>query len=187
MSARMFGLDRSFSAGFCLCLALCIDAPTAMAAVVSCEDWNTKVFFERADATDVSRCLKAGADVNAGGRRTPLHVAAKYSKTPAVVETLLKAGARVNAPDKYDRTPLHVAAEYSKTPAVVEALLKAGAKVNAWGVFYNTPLHVAALLDAGADPAAIDKAGKTPWDYARKNAALRGTDGWQRMREERLR
>lgn len=297
LGVRILGLDRAFLAGFCLCLALCIDAPTAMAAMVSCKDWNMKVFFERADATDVSRCLKAGADVNAGGRRTPLHRAAKYSKTPAVVKTLLKAGARVNAPDKYDRTPLHVAAEYSKTPAVVEALLKAGADVNAPNFFGwtpvsyaripavaeiflqtganleardelsgrtplhlvvwrkrtpavveallkagadmeardefgltplhfaahfsktpaivetllqasaavnarnrdgQTPLHVAAeysktpavaaaLLGAGADPAAIDKAGKTPWDYALKNAALRGTDARRRMREERLR
>lgn len=182
-----------------MCLALWIGAPPAMAAVVSCKDWNTKVFFERADATDISRCLKAGADVNARDkyRRTPLYLAARFSKTPAVVEALLKAGADVNARTEFGSTPLHFAARFSKTPAIVETLLRAGAAVNARNRDGQTPLHVAmeysktpavaALLDAGADPAAIDKADKTPWDYARKNAALRGTNARRRLREERLR
>ena len=59
----------------------------------------------------------------------------------------------MNTPDeKGGWTPLHLAAWFSTTPSVV-----------------------AALLAAGADPAATDNAGKTPWDYARSNAALEGT------------
>ena len=34
-------------------------------ATVSCEDWNTAPFFERASAEDVSRCLNGGMKVNA--------------------------------------------------------------------------------------------------------------------------
>ena len=125
-------------------------------AAVSCAKWNAQAFFERANATDVSRCLRAGANVNARG-------AATYSKTPAVVNALLKAGANVNARDKYGLTPLHRAAVLSETPAVVDALLK-----------------------AGADAAARDRAGKTPFDYAKENSALKGTDAYWRLNEARF-
>lgn len=55
-----------------------------------------------------------------------------------------------------------------------------------------TPLHdaaengtatdVTALLEAGADPKAWNKTGKTPWDYAKENEALKGTDAYWRLR-----
>ena len=124
-------------------------------AEVPCEHWNTKAFFGRADAADVSRCLKAGAKVSARDEtgRTVLHLAALYSQTPAVVNTLVKAGARVTARDETGATPLHAAATKSKTPAIVKA-----------------------LLDAGASPAARDETGKTPRDYAKANLALKGAD-----------
>ncbi len=122
---------------------------------VSCKDWNTKAFFERAGAADVSRCLKAGSKVSARDEtgRMPLHLAAHHSKTPEVVKSLVNAGARVGARDETGATPLHTAAVASRTPAVVKA-----------------------LLDARADPAAKDETGKTPRDYAKANAALKGAD-----------
>ena len=61
---------------------------------------------------------------------TPLHYAAGYNKNPAVIETLLKAGAEVNAGGSIENTPLHSAAGANKNPAVIETLIKAGAEVN---------------------------------------------------------
>ncbi len=102
----MMLLVRPFFMGFCLWLAAWMSAAPAVAAV-SCEDWNTEVFFQRAGAADVSRCLKAGADVTARDENgwTPLHKAAGDSTTPAIVTALLKAGADPAARDKRGKTP----------------------------------------------------------------------------------
>ena len=110
-------------------LAAWLFAAPARAAGASCEDWNTAEFFKRATMADVSRCLKAGAKVNARDKDglTPLHMAAAKNATPAVVKVLLANGAKVNARNKDGGTPLHVSAAFSKTPAVVKALLAAGA------------------------------------------------------------
>ena len=283
---------------------------------ISCGKWNTSAFFKHAGAADVSRCLKRGGSPNARNRydETPLHMAAKFGKTPAVVAALKKAGVDLNARDKKGRTPLHTAAVFGKTPAVVAALIKAGADLNAkdkrgrtplqyavkfsktpaivavlkkasglpkktrvvarkrevelrpgtarvscekWNTpaffssmgfvdltrclklkdpnarnkFGRTPLHyaaqgetpalvsalvkagakvnarderggwtplhlaawfgktpavVAALVDAGANLGARDKKGKTPWDYAEQNAALKNTDVFSRLNEEQV-
>ena len=129
-------------------------------ATVSCEDWNTALFFERANAADVSRCLKGGAKANArdAAGATPLHLAARHGKTPDVVAALVEAGAGVSARDETGATPLHAAAMKSAAPTVVQA-----------------------LLDAGADPAAADEAGKTPGDYAKSNPALADADLHERL------
>ncbi len=98
------------------------------------------MFFQRAGVADISRCLKVkNPNARDGYGGTPLHYAAWYNKTPAIVTALLKAGAEVNARDKFGWTHLHTAAVFSKTPAVVST-----------------------LLDTGADPAVKDKKGKTP-------------------------
>ena len=134
----------------------------AAAASVSCHDWNTARFFRNATVDDVVRCL-ATEDPNArnASGRTPMHYAAQGS-SPALVGALAEAGAELNAPDgKGGWTPLHLAAWFSTTPSVV-----------------------AALLAVGADPAARDQTGKTPWDYARENAALEGTPPYWRLQEE---
>ena len=112
----------------------------------------------------------------------------------AAIESLIAAGAEVNARDEGGLTPLHRAAWPNDNPAIIGALVAAGAEVNARGGDGLTPLHVAAtataspaiieaLLDAGADATARDAEGKTPWDYDRENEALRGTDAWWRLRE----
>lgn len=174
---RMF--FRSFQAVPCLCLAISICAPPTVAAeTVSCGDWNTEKFFERVDAADVSRCLKA-KNPNARDKygQTPLHRAAARSKMPAVVTTLVKAGAKINARNTDGWTPLHFAARENGTLTVMKTLLRVGAKPNARDQKGNTPLYLAVvnkkssetlttLLKSGADPNIRNQHGQAPLHYA---------------------
>ena len=149
----------------------------------SCEHWNTAEFFKTATVEDVTACLAAGADPEAGADvaatdsngETPLHLAAGSNKNPAVLEALLAAGADVLATDNPGWTPLH-SASGNQGPALINALLSAGADPTApaSGLFAGlTPLHLAAetnenlavlkmLIAAGADPMARTEKGRTP-------------------------
>ena len=135
------------------------------AAAANCEGWNTRAFFESATLKAVTDCLQAGADPDARNEKgfTPLHDAAVFSKTPAVVKALLAAGADLNTRSKGGETPLHMAAWFSKTPAVVVL-----------------------LLDAGADPVVKNNEGETPWDYAKANTAIKGTKPYWRLNDARF-
>lgn len=87
-----------------------IAEPVAAAAAVSKPSTNSlRPFFEAAEASDVVRCLQAGADPNARDEdgETPLH----WAKTGEVVAMLLQAGADLDAREKYGMTPLHTAAK----------------------------------------------------------------------------
>lgn len=118
---------------------------------------------------------------------TALHLAASSNRNPAVTAALIEAGADVHARQNDGPTPLHDAA----TAEVVALLLAAGADIEARATYLMwrqpngrdmTPLHVAAkrgnaavfmaLLEAGADPTALDIEGRTPLDYAREQEAL---------------
>ena len=151
------------------------DPPQEGPVAPSCADWNTVTFFEAAEVSDVTRCLQAGADLNAQDetRLTPLHRAAGRTEAPAVIEALLNAGADLNARALFDNTPLHFAADTNEAPAVIEALLNAGANPNARNGFNDTPLHraalttetpavIEALLNAGADPNVWNNFANTP-------------------------
>ncbi len=110
----MILLVRPYFAALCLWLAAWMSATPALAARVSCEDWNTEVFFQRAGVADISRCLKVGAKVNARDEdgSTPLHIAVLLSKTPAVLSALLDAGAAPAVKDKKGKTPWdHIGAD----------------------------------------------------------------------------
>lgn len=163
---------------------------------VSCEHFNSAVFFALATPDVVGSCIAAGEDVdartltyqgvNSRPRSTPLHHAVQVSRDPAVVSLLAEAGADVHARDDNGYMPLHHAARHG-TPGAVRTLLGAGAEVDARALGYSihygwdwTPLHLAvvnnpdpevaaALLEAGANPRARGYEGETPIHLAAQN------------------
>ena len=70
--------------------------------------------------------LQAGSDLNARDRldNTPLHWAAKHNKDPAVLATLLEAGADPSVRNKKGMSSVEVARN-NKNPAILAALRKA--------------------------------------------------------------
>ena len=167
--------------------------------LIDCANWHTAAFFEVAEVLDVTHCLQAGADPNAGaGSGFPLlHVAAANTENPAVIVALLKAGADLKARGFSGGTPLHHAVFHNTNLAVTGALLEAGADLEARNENGWTPLHMAArysghpgrivaLLEAGADLNARTELGNTPWDLAQENASLEGTDASQRLNDARF-
>ena len=145
----------------------------------SCEEWNTKEYFQTATVENVTACLDAGADPLARDYDgdTPLNKAAGYNENPAVSEVLLAAGAKLEARGSLQNTPLHRGARNNKNPAVIEVLLAAGAELEARNYHGQTPLHRAAmwnenpaviqvLIAAGANLEARDEDGNTPLHQA---------------------
>ncbi|MDE2874583.1 MAG: ankyrin repeat domain-containing protein [Gemmatimonadota bacterium] len=122
--------------------------------------------------------LEAGVDVNGrdDASRTPLHRVADAAfgwNGAGVVpfaRALLDAGAEVNARGQRGQTPLHAAAGSDREgigDSLVVLLAEAGADINARTETGTTPLHqavnrpaiAAALLELGADRAAVDDSG----------------------------
>jgi uncharacterized protein len=114
---------------------------------------------------------------------TALHWAVRFDEV-ALVERLLKAGAKADAANRYGVTPIALACE-SGSAAVVEQLLKAGVIPNATGPLGETALHTCAhtgnvdaakaLLARGAKVDAGDNwRGQTPlmWAAAQGHAAM---------------
>ncbi len=122
----------------------------------------------RHDVDGIKKLLAQHADVNVaqGDGMTALDWAAEYNDL-ALAQTLLKAGAKVDATTQnVGYTALHIAAR-AGAGSVVDALLKAGANPKAMTNSGATPLHLAAasgnvqavtaLLDKGADANAREK------------------------------
>ncbi|PWT79623.1 MAG: hypothetical protein C5B57_13640 [Blastocatellia bacterium] len=149
----------------------------AAEAVVSTRETDPRVqtFFEAIAAQDIKavrnrltadKTLARAAD--GVGSTALMHAA--YSGSIAIMQTLLDAGADVNATNARKASALHWAAGDA---AKVRLLVAKGADVNAKTVDGRTALHTAAtlpagasvikvLLDAGADVEARTIAGNTP-------------------------
>ena len=148
--------------------------------------------------------IKAGADPNAAQnmrRSRPLHYAADGcpgneifdpKRQVKMIETLLKAGAEINAPDKNGATALHRAVR-TRCAAAVECLLEAGANPALKNKPGSTAFHLAVqntgrggsgneeaktaqpkiielLLAHGADPKSKDDRGKSVFDWTSNDA-----------------
>ena len=134
------------------------------------------------DAEQVASLLSIGAAVDARDDNgwTPLHWSidmAQATRGPeVVVELLLRAGASANAVDSSGNSVLMMACDRNNEN-IVDQLIRAGADVTLRSP-KTTPLHRAAgsnfyeviprLLALGADPKALDGAGRTPKQLARR-------------------
>ena len=137
------------------------NAPITSAAQ-SCNLEMVKLFVTR--KADVNAASTFGGEVKFGKIQlihlTPLMMASTFC-SPAVVKTLLDAGARINERDIRDMTPLMFAvSSEEQNPAVVKLLLGAGAEVNAkskagetaldWAGKFGSKDVIAVLKAAGA-------------------------------------
>lgn len=177
-------------AGLVFCGLVLLFSPNATSRLIQA--------ISRQDLVAVERAIEQGADVNhaweeshkvlmedaAGGSfivtvsgMTPLYAAVNEGSA-AIVEALLRAGARTDAVTSQGWTPLHLAVQHERAEEMIEMLLRAGAEVNAfsdlnpgWTPLYSTaifgsPPVARLLLEAGADPDQPDGQGSTPVHHA---------------------
>ena len=85
------------------------------------------------------------------------------------VKAALAAGTDPGALDEYGATPLHWAAAFNPNPSVI-----------------SNPSVITALIEGGADPSARDDDGKVPFDCAKDNEALKGTEAYWLLNEARF-
>ena len=144
-------------------------------------------------ASVIVTLIEGGADPGARneGGATPLHGAAALNPAASVITALIEGGADPDARNEFGFT-------FTASHATAEENLAASVMVSMIGaMFAVTPLHMAvwhnenpsvitALIEGGADPGARDEWGKTPFDYAEDNEALRGTDAYWRLNDGRF-
>jgi ankyrin repeat protein len=136
-----------------------------------------RIYSAAADRLEIRALIQAGAVINTTDYDgdTLLHRAV-VCRRKDIVNTLIQAGANIEAAkDKDGETPLHQAAD-SGQEDIVNALIQAGANINIADKNGETPLHYAAasgnkaavqaLLQANADVNARDHLDMTPFQYA---------------------
>jgi ankyrin repeat protein len=143
---------------------------------------NIYELVKTGSAPQVVEAIKQGADVNSRDAqgRTPLMIAAAFSKDPMVIVALLKHGASANERSEHGFSPLIFAAASNESPDVVRVVLQGGAVLNAKNEFGRTALFYACqrnpnpdivrtLVDAGANVNGSDDLGETPLMMAAMN------------------
>ena len=143
-------------------IAVLLFIGTSAYAQNTCGKVCTKDFWRTATQVEIEQELQA-VNVHARTERgeTPLGWAAAHG-TPENIKALLEAGANVNARSEYGGTPLHMAAQ--------------------WG----TPENIKALLEAGADGATQNNDGEIPFDLAKGNEEVKGTDAYWALNDARF-
>ena len=137
----------------------------------------------RGDGAEVRRALQRGDDVNAGDETgwTALMIAA-VTVEPQSLAAILDAGARVDQRDQHGDTALMGAAavrfgNLRKAAEIVGTLLTRGASAEAtndagesalmWAARAGNPESINVLLQAGANPARVDRSGHDALFYLR--------------------
>ena len=137
----------------------------------------------------VQALLEIGADPSRRTWLTPVD----WAQSPSVIKALVAADADARCPDT-GQVPLHRRA-CRALPQPIVALLDAGADVAALDLQSRTPLHhvtlghcrrdvaktVALLIEAGADPEAVDGNGETVTGLARRHGARDAGGNWGRQ------
>jgi ankyrin repeat protein len=152
--------------------------------------------------------IDAGADVNARitwDGRSPLMIAAFENQNPEVLSVLINAGADLNSRTENGKTPLMLATENNPNVKIISVLINAGADVNARDRDGMTSLMLAArylpeldtaiisakaevlsnLIKANADGSVKDGSGRTAFDYAKDNFAIKGTKVYWELNDAR--
>ena len=146
----------------------------------------------------IAALIESGADADARTEYgvTPLHRAAAFNDNPSVIAALIESGADPGA--RTESGALFLQNLDTSLPPFAELILIALIEADAArGEDGMTPLHwaaaensnpsvIKALIEGGADPSARDDAGFTPFDYAKDNDALKGTDAYWLLNEARF-
>lgn len=147
------------------------------------------------DFDTIEALINEGADINAADENgeTVLMKAARANSDIAVAELLVGWGADINAVDKKYETALMKAAQYNPNPRMAELLGRLGANVDMVDDLGETALMkackytaneevVTILLLLGSDPK-ITANRKMALDFAKKNAALKGSETLEILKE----
>ena len=102
--------------------------------------------FSKITPIQIENKIKNGIDLNLQDKdgNTVLHLAARNSTNPTVIEVLLQADADIYARNKNSWTPLHEATRYNPNPKIIASLLKTKIDINIHTQNRYTPLHLAA-------------------------------------------
>ena len=138
-------------------------------------------FEQPTDTREVIWLIKHTKDMNEKDKagQTALFYAVRHTEDVELVRRLIESGADVASADNSGRTILMLAVRTNPSLEILQELITHGAPVNAADKNGQTPLLEAAehgtpgmvkvLLRSGADPEAINKAGKTAADLIDAN------------------
>ncbi len=145
----------NYNLKFCTTAILCMTFALASTAMAYEHKFLTDQYWKTATVQDVQNTVNQGADVNMRSTNnaedgfylddTPLMFAARSASNPALIETLIRLGANVNAKSHMGSALIDAASD-NTNPAIVQTLLRHGAQTRMSNNF--TPLMFAALSNS---------------------------------------